>query len=108
MPKFEVIIARKAEEDLAGIYRYIALSDGMEQAERIQERLINDILKLESLPARGKIPPEMLKLGIDDYREVQSSPWRIFYYVNGNTVGVVAILDGRRNVEELLQKRLLQ
>jgi toxin ParE1/3/4 len=108
MRKFEVIIAKKAEDDLAGIYRYIALSDGMEQAERIQERLINDILKLGRLPARGKIPPEMLALGIAEYRETQSLPWRIFYYVNGSTVGVVAVLDGRRNVAELLQKRLLQ
>jgi len=108
MSKFEVMIAKKAEEDLAGLYRYIALSDGTEQAERIQERLMQTIRQLESLPARGKIPPEMLKLGIDEYREIQSAPWRIFYYVNGNTAGVVAVLDGRRNVEELLQKRLLQ
>ena len=108
MPKFEVAIAKKAEEDLAEIYRYIAAADGVEQAERIQERLIGDILGLESMPARGKIPPEMRKLNIDDYREVLSSPWRIFYYVSGNIVGVVAVLDGRRNVEELLGKRLLQ
>jgi toxin ParE1/3/4 len=108
MRKFEVVIAHKAEEDLAGIYRYIARSDGRERAERIQERLMNDILKLERLPARGKIPPEMLKLGIGEYRETQSPPWRTFYYASGNTVGVAAVFDGRRNVAELLQKRLLQ
>ena len=108
MPKFDVRIAAKAEEDLAGIYRYIALSDGEEQAERIQERLISDILALENLPLRGKVPPEMLKLGIADYREVQSVPWRIFYYISGNAVGVLAVLDGRRNIGEFLRKRLLQ
>ena len=108
MPRFEVVIAKKAEEDLAEIYQYIARTDGAEQAERIQERVISAILGLETMPVRGKIPPEMRKLNIDDYREIQSSPWRIFYYVLGNTVGVVAVLDGRRNVKELLEKRLLQ
>jgi toxin ParE1/3/4 len=108
MPKFEVVIAQKAEDDLIGIYRYIAPSDGVEQAERIQERLMHDVRKLESLPSRGKISPELLKLGIDEYREMQAAPRRIFYYVSGNIVGVVAVLDGRRNIGELLQKRLLQ
>jgi plasmid stabilization system protein ParE len=50
----------------------------------------------------------MLALGITDYREVQCAPWRIFYYIGGNRVGIVAVLDGRRNVGVLLQQRLLQ
>ncbi len=108
MTKFEVLISPKAEEDLDDIYRHIALSDGEERAERIQERLIRDTLELERLPMRGRISPEILKIDIVDYREAQSPPWRIFYYLNGHTVGVVAVLDGRRNVEELLRKRLLQ
>ena len=108
MPECEVLISAKAEEDLAGIHKYIALSDGEEQADRIQDRLMDDILSLESLPFRGKCPPEMQKLGIDDFREIQCPPWRIFYYVSGTIVGVIAVFDGRRNVQELLQRRLLQ
>jgi toxin ParE1/3/4 len=108
MPEFEVVVAPKAEEDLAEIYRYIALFDGEGQAELIQEHLMADILSLAKLPKRGKCPLEMLKLGIDDYREIQCAPWRIFCYISGNSVGVIAVLDGRRDVDELLRYRLLQ
>ena len=108
MAEFKVIISPKGENDLDEIYRYIAISDGEEQAERIQERLMGDILSLGKLPLRGKCPTEILTLGIADYREIQCQPWRILYYVSGKTVGVVAVLDGRRNMEELLQRRLLQ
>ena len=107
MSKFEVIISEDAEKDLDAIYDYIALADGTEQATRIQDKLMDEIFALEKLPARGKCPPEMLNLGITDYREIQCPPWRIFYYINQSRVGVVAVLDGRRNVSVLLQQRLL-
>lgn len=108
MAKFEVIVSEEAEKDLEALYDFIALADGAEQAASIQDRLMGEILALEKLPARGKCPPEMLTLGITDYHEVQCAPWRIFYYISGQRVGVVAVLDGRRNVGVLLQQRLLQ
>jgi len=108
MGKFEVFIANDAEKDLDAIYDFIALADSAEQAARIQDKLIDEILTLEKLPARGKCPPEMLILGITDYREAQCPPWRIFYYISQARVDVVAVLDGRRDVSVLLQQRLLQ
>ncbi|MCL1916323.1 MAG: type II toxin-antitoxin system RelE/ParE family toxin [Desulfovibrionaceae bacterium] len=108
MDKFLVIISEDAEKDLDAIYDVIALADGVEQATRIQDKLMDEILALEKFPARGKCSPEMLTLGITDYHEIQCSPWRIFYYINRDRVGVVAVLDGRRNVGVLLQQRLLR
>jgi len=108
MDKFKVIISEDAEKDLDAIYDFIALADGVEQAARIQDRLMKEILALEKLPARGKCPPEMPALGIVEYREIQCPPWRIFYYINQACVGVVVVLDGRRNMSVLLQRRLLQ
>ena len=108
MNKFEIIISEDAEKDLAVIYDFIAFADGVEQAMRIQDKLMDEIHALEKLPFRGKCPPEMLTLGITDYREIQCPPWRIFYYINQGRVGVVAVLDGRRNISVLLQQRLLQ
>ena len=108
MDKFEVIISADAENDLDAIYDFIALADGVEQAVRIQDKLMDEILTLEKLPARGKCPPEMPAVGITDYREIQCPPWRIFYYIYQDRVGVVAVLDARRNISVLLQQRLLQ
>jgi toxin ParE1/3/4 len=108
MDKFEVIVSGEAEKDLDAVYDFIALADGVEQAILIQDRLMEEILKLETLPSRWKCPEEMLVLGVTDYHEAQCPPWRIFYYISGERVGVVAVLDGKRNVSLLLQQRLLQ
>ena len=108
MDKFKVIISEDAAKDLDAIYDFITLADGVEQAARIQDRLMKEILALEKLPARGKCPPEMHALGIVEYREIQCPPWRIFYYISQDRVGVVAVLDARRNISVLLQQRLLQ
>ena len=108
MDKFKVVISADAEKDLDDIYDFIALADGVEQAARIQDRLTAEILALEKLPARGKCPPEMSTLDIAEYREIQCPPWRIFYYIGQAHVGVVAVLDGRRNMSVVLQQRLLQ
>ncbi|MDL2210299.1 type II toxin-antitoxin system RelE/ParE family toxin [Desulfovibrio sp. OttesenSCG-928-O18] len=108
MAKYEVIVSEEAEKDLDAIYDVIVLADGAEQATLIQDRLMEEILALQTLPERWKCPEEMRILGINEYREAQCPPWRIFYYISGNRVGVAAVLDGRRNVGVLLQQRLLQ
>jgi Plasmid stabilization system protein len=105
--QYEVLLFEKAEKDLVSIYEYVLQEDGFRQAEAVEKRLLEALVSLGELPNRGKHPPEMTKLGISDYRELQVSPWRIFYYVIHDAVGVVAILDGRRDVKELLQKRVL-
>ena len=107
MKKFEVAISEDAEKELGAIYDFIARADCVEQAGRIQDELMDAILTLEKLPGRGKCPQEMLILGISEYREIQCPPWRIFYYSNQDRVGVVAVLDGRRDINVLLQRRLL-
>lgn len=108
MDKFEVIVSEEAEKDLDAVYDAVALADGVEQAALIQDRLVEEILALETLPARWKPPEETFVLGITDYREAQCLPWRIFYYINQDMVGVTAVLDGGRNVSALLQQRLLR
>jgi toxin ParE1/3/4 len=108
MKRFEIVVSKEAGNDLEAIYRYIARVDGLRQADDIEDRLMAAILSLETSPLQGKPPPEMQKLGVAGFHEIQSSPWRIFYYVRQEMLGVVAVLDGRRNVAELLQRRLLQ
>jgi toxin ParE1/3/4 len=47
-------------------------------------------------------------LGIRDYREVFFKPYRVIYRVMGDTVYVLLIVDGRRDMQTLLQRRLLE
>jgi hypothetical protein len=41
-----------------------------------------------------------------EYREIIESYWRTIYKIEGNQVVMYALLDSRRNVEEILIKRL--
>jgi toxin ParE1/3/4 len=41
-----------------------------------------------------------------EYREIIESYWRTIYKIEGNQVVMYALIDGRRNVEEILIKRL--
>jgi plasmid stabilization system protein ParE len=63
---------------------------------------------LTTLPMRGRVVPELATFGIHIYREIIMSPWRIIYRVSGKTVHVLAVVDGRRNLEDLLLERFLR
>jgi len=63
---------------------------------------------LSESPNRGASPKELLVLGIRDYREIFFKPYRVIYRVLGNVVHVFLIADGRRDMQTLLQRRLLE
>ena len=60
------------------------------------------------LPRKGRIIPELKKQNIYRYRELIQSPWRIFYKTKENKGYILAVIDVRRNVEDLLLGRQLR
>lgn len=102
-----VLWSLDAERDLDEILEYIA-SESAFHAMRICERLERRAAALERLPLRGRVVPELARLGIDRWREVVEPPHRIIYEVRGRTVYVMAVLDGRRKLDELLVRRLVR
>ena len=50
---------------------------------------------------------EICDIGIREYREIFSRPYRIIYRAMKNNVYVLLIADGRRDMQTLLQRRLL-
>ncbi len=103
-----VSIVAAAEDDLFGIYRYVASADSIARAERLIQILQELCLSLGEFPDRGHIPPELESIGVLDYREVHYKSYRVIYHVIGMDVYVHCVLDGRRDLQELLQERLLR
>ena len=66
------------------------------------------LLSLEDFPLRGHIVPELERISVISYLEIHYKAYRIIYQVLNKTVYIHSILDGRRNISELLQKRLLR
>jgi toxin ParE1/3/4 len=102
----EIII--DAEDDLWEIYRYVARNDSIEKADRLIDNIEKTIVTLEILPFRGNYPPELERIGVLEFREVFFKPYRIIYQIMKSIVYVHCILDGRRDLPDLLQNRLLR
>jgi toxin ParE1/3/4 len=106
--KYEVFLIEDAELDLFDIYQYIFVNDSLGKALYVYDKIKEIINKLDQNPQRGHKPKELDRLGITDYLEVYFKPYRVIYQIIGRRVFVHCILDGRRDVEDLLQKRLMR
>ena len=104
--KYKVIWADIAENDLKNIIEYIA-DDSLYNAQKVFEKIKEKASSLHFLPDRGRLVPELKDQGILQYRELIHSPWRIIYRTSENKVYVLSVLDARRNIEDILLKRLL-
>ena len=49
---------------------------------------------------------ELQDQGILQYRELVISPWRVLYRISEKNVFVLSVLDSRRNIQDILLKRL--
>lgn len=106
--RFDVVLSADAERDIDGIIRYIKENDGPAHAERVLAGIERACTSLADYPHRGNVPKELISLGIREYREVHFKPYRIIYRVIGRRVAVYCVLDGRRDMQILLQLRLLR
>ena len=105
--KYSVQWAGTAQDDLACIVEYIAEED-VTAALSTLARLEEAARALATLPMRGRVVRELDVFGIQVYRELVVPPWRIVYRIDGGTVLVLAVVDSRRNLEDLLLDRFLR
>jgi len=103
---YAIVWAETAEKDLFSIVKYIA-TDNPSRAEKIFQKIKRQTSRLFHPATRGRIIPELQAQGVLQYRELVISPWRVMYRISGRSVLVLAVLDSRRNIEDILLWRLL-
>lgn len=108
MKMYRVNLIVDAEQDLLEIYRYVASFHSSARADRLLDELEQLCSGLAEMPERGHVPPELEMFEVQQYREIHWKVYRIIYTIEGDEVFVHCILDGRRDVQELLQQRLLR
>jgi toxin ParE1/3/4 len=106
--RYKVELAEDAERDIEDIYRYIAAQESTARADAVLRELEAAYERLAGLPDRGNVPKEMTGVGLSEFREVHIGPYRMIYRVAGRNVIVDCVFDGRRDVQSLLQRRLLR
>lgn len=106
--KYAVHVVLDAENDLWDIYRYVAGNDSVEKADRLIDALHQTMKTLEDFPLRGHCPPELERIGVLEFREIFFKPYRIIYQITSSDVFIYCVLDGRRQLTDILQERLLR
>jgi len=104
---FQVFLTNDASRDLEDLYDYIESHDAPGKADYVLGRIEKAFSSLSENPERGACPKELLAIGLRDYREIFFKPYRIIYRVMAKKVYVMVIADGRRDMQTLLQRRLL-
>lgn len=105
--RYEVLLTQGAERDLESIHDYLSAFESAASADHVLDRLMKVVDALARFPERGSHPREIVALGIKEYRQTMFKPYRVIYRVLGNTVVVYLIVDGRRDLQSLLARRLL-
>ena len=106
--KFTITLSETAEFDIFDIHDYVEFHDTLESAERLLDGIVQAVFSLTQMPQRGHYPPELDRIGNRDFREIHFKPYRIIYSIRENEVIVLCVLDGRRDMQTLLQQRLLR
>ncbi|MDX2298578.1 MAG: type II toxin-antitoxin system RelE/ParE family toxin [Xanthomonadaceae bacterium] len=103
----DVLLTLGAEQDLESIHDYVAEFDSPAHADVLLTRLLEACERLALQPERGVYPRELSALGIREYRQLIVKPYRVIYRVFGARTIIYMIVDGRRDMQSLLARRLL-
>jgi toxin ParE1/3/4 len=106
--QYDVLLTAHAQSDLDELYDYVAGHDGLGQAAHVLDRVERALESLSTFPERGSHPKELLALGIREYRQIFFKPYRLIYRTLERRVHVYLIVDGRRDMQSLLARRLLR
>jgi toxin ParE1/3/4 len=105
--RYKTIISRYAEDDLVEILEYYTAKNEV-YAHKLLMVFEKRVEEVKEYPERGRVVPELEKQNILEYRELIEGNYRIVYAIEDKNVTIHTILDSRRNLEELLIKKLLR
>ena len=103
--KYKVLVPPSVKKDLRDIVEYY-YEVNQAYSRKIFGKLVERISELEGFPEKGRVVPELRDHNIETYKELIEDPYRIIYKIVNDEVLLVSVIDGRRNVEEILIKKL--
>ena len=107
MPTKKLVWPKHSQLDIAGIIDYIAFHDSANKASAVFEKMMGKADGVIEFPSKGRIVPELREIGVHDFLEQIQAPYRLIYREHENHIVVVAVLDGRRDLGEILIQRAL-
>jgi addiction module RelE/StbE family toxin len=89
-----------AENDLRAIEEFIA-KDSVLHAISFMDRLVESAEKLSSSPKIGRMVPEFSR---EDLRELIFRSYRVVYQLHGDTVTILRVVHGARDLPGLVHR----
>jgi toxin ParE1/3/4 len=106
--KHKIIWSKDAGDELAEIIAYIKYNTGKMTAEKIYKKIMAEVENVSGNPEGRRLSPLLKEMGITYIHQLNISPWIIYYKVENNTMLIISIIDGRRNLEEILYKKIIE
>jgi addiction module RelE/StbE family toxin len=107
MKQYSVYWSKEAKTDLEEIVDYIS-KDSVSATKSVYKKIRLKCKQLNISPERYRRVPELLEFGIKNYREIISPPYRVIYKISDYNIYIIAVVDGRRDVESFIFDRLLR
>jgi len=91
------------------IIEYYRDRAGENVANNIYRKILKEIELLEAEEIRTKQTLELKDIGIYDVYELTINPWKAYYKISDDNknVFILFVLDGRRNLEEILISKVI-
>ena len=105
---YQVFLTDDAACVFEELYDYIEAYDTLQKADYVVDKIEEAFSSLSDNPERAAYAKELLAVGLREYREVYFKPYRTIYRIIAQHVYVMVIADGRRGMQSLLERRLLQ
>ncbi|GHU97114.1 hypothetical protein FACS189483_02150 [Spirochaetia bacterium] len=105
--KYKIIWSQDAGEELLEIVSWYKYNVGVNAAQKTYTKINTQIKKLKDMPGIGK-PVQILKdIGVHDYLQIIIEHWILYYKIEKENINIISIIDGRRNLEEILYKKII-
>jgi toxin ParE1/3/4 len=105
--KHHVIWSEDAGIDLLKIIKYIKENTGKITAEKIYNKINSEIKRVSENPEARRISPLLKGFGITDIHQFNVKPWVVYYKAGNDIMEIISIIDGRRNLEEILYEKII-
>ncbi len=96
------LVAPEAEDDLQQIWRYLLGEAGLAVANRIQGELVDAFEGLADVPGKGHRRPDLTRRDVLFFSVYQY----MIVYRRAETLEIVAVLHGKRDVKRMLKSRM--
>ncbi|MFP3091415.1 type II toxin-antitoxin system RelE/ParE family toxin [Treponema sp. TIM-1] len=105
--KYNIIWSKDAGEEFIEIISWYKYNAGKTVAQKTYAKINSQIKKLKDMPGMGKQVQILKDIGINDYRQIVQDHWILYYKTEGQCIHIISVIDGRRNLEEILYKKII-